>query len=108
MLASDALGLFKQINEFSTCAHNQSRYPSNQSLQKSKFHKNLQMFHQKLLNTCVFVPLLAFCRQTNKRKRQLLHRMGSLQMFDVSFTLLAKYEISDVLLILWHFCDVFN
>ena len=71
---------------------------------KKKFHKNLRMFRQKLLKTCIFFLLLAFCRQTNK-KRKRLHRTESLQMFNVSFTLLAYCEI---LQYLWRFINSFG
>ena len=51
-----------------------------------------------------FGPLMAFCRQTNK-KRQLLHRTECLQMFNVSFTLLAYYEFFQCL---WRFINSFG
>ena len=60
------------------------------------------MFRQKQL--ACFVPLLPFYRETYE-KRQLLHRTESLQMFNVSFTLLAYYEI---LQYLWHFSNSFG
>ena len=64
------------------------------------------MFHQKLLKVACFVPLLAFCRQNNK-KRPLLHRMESLQMFNFifNFTLLAYYAFWQCL---WYFINSYG
>ena len=63
------IDIFKQIYEHSTCAHNQSRYPSNQNAQKQNIIKILESFARICWKLAWFVPLLAFCRLPNKKCR---------------------------------------
>ena len=103
--------IFKQINELSTRAHNQSRNPSNQSSPKQKIITILECFARNCCKLACFVPLLAICRQTNKKKVNCSQKRN-LYKYLTSVLRLVYNEffcnVSDALLIILAFYDVFN